>query len=151
MSSKNLSLPLVLVLIVVTGGTAFFGGIQYQKSKSPVGRSRQFGARQISGMPNTFRGFNGSQVINGEITAVDANSFTLKTPDGSSQIILVSGSTAFKKMSDGNKSDLTVGQRVMVAGTKDNSGSLTAFQVSSGLELPFGRGNRRDDNTTPQN
>lgn len=122
-----LNLLSVVGLLIVVGIVSFWGGSRYQKSKVPNFR----GGQQMR-LNNNRPG--GQGVINGEITAVDDNSITVKTMDGSSQIILLSSSTIYKKMADGGKSDLSIGKKVMVTGNKDNSGSISAGQISIGME-----------------
>jgi len=67
--------------------------------------------------------------IGGEVTAVSGNSVTIKRRNGETQVVTVTGSTTYKVgRADGDKSDVTVGAKVQVAG--DASGtSFTALTV----------------------
>lgn len=116
---KNLNI-LAVVLLLVGLGAGFFGGMQYQKSKSP-----QFEQGRRAGL-----GQNGiNRPITGEIISSDDNGITVQMADGSSKIVLVSGNTQINKTDPGTKSDLTVGQKVLVSGSVNSDGSITALNI----------------------
>ena len=71
-------------------------------------------------------GRTGGNMISGSIIAADESSITVKTTDGSSKIILVSDSTSISKTEDAAQSDLITGEDVMVTGTSNDDGSVTA-------------------------
>lgn len=139
-SKKTVSLPLVIVLLVLVGAASFFGGTLTNKNKGRFMPGQQMGTRQGNQNVNgvATKRANGIQMINGEITASDDSSITVKTKDGSSQIVLLSSSTAYKTMTDGSKTDLVTGKNVTITGTKDTSGSLSATQISTGVDMPAG-------------
>lgn len=139
-SKKTVSLPLVIVLLVLVGAASFFGGTLTNKNKGRFMPGQQMGTRQGNQNVNgvATKRANGIQMINGEITAADDSSITVKTKDGSSQIVLLSSSTAYKTMTDGSKTDLVTGKNVTITGTKDTSGSLSATQISTGVDMPAG-------------
>ena len=121
-----------IVLIVVVGAGAFFGGMKYQQSQQP--NPRQFGgSMQNSGRIGTgqFEGrmrTGGGQVM-GEILSQDDKSITVKLPDGSSKIVILSDKTSINKATSGSKLDLTTGLRVAVFGTTNTDGSVTAQMI----------------------
>lgn len=139
-SKKTVSLPLVIVLLVLVGAASFFGGTLTNKGRGRFTPGQQMGLRQGNKNVNgvATKRANGFQMINGEITAADDSSLTVKTKDGSSQIVLLSSSTTYKKMADGAKTDLVTGKNVTITGTKDTSGSISATQISTGIEVPAG-------------
>lgn len=122
----NSKIIMVLVAIIIATG-AFFAGIQYQKSQSNQvlagigagGYARRFGAA------GRLRA-NGSTVTRGEIISADANSITVKLRNGNSKIVLFSDKTSVNKTVSGSTTDLTTGQQVMVFGTNNTDGSVTA-------------------------
>ena len=133
MKKNMIILPIVVALIV--GVIAFFGGMQYQKSQRMT-----FGG-QFAGMGNGQRGmmFQGSRQgmqgirpVMGEIIGQDDKSITVKMQDGSTKIIILSDKTTINKASEGSKSDLKVGERVSIFGTQNADGSVTAQNVSLG-------------------
>jgi hypothetical protein len=115
-------------------GASFWGGMSYAKSASPMrGGFSQFGQGAMGGQ---FAGRAGSSargaaggIIAGQIIAKDANSITVKMADGSTKIVLVSGSTAVSKQAQGSQDDLTAGTQVAVTGAANSDGSLTASMV----------------------
>jgi hypothetical protein len=126
MSKNNLIITIVIVVLVGTLG--FFGGVQYQKSQR-VSFAR--GNMPQRGTP--IRPGNGfGRPINGEITAIDANTITVKTIDGDSKIVVYSLSTQINKTTSGAVSDLKIGEQVMVVGSEGANGTLTAQTISVG-------------------
>lgn len=128
---KNNMAVLVIVALLVGGGAGFFGGMQYQKSQ----RSAAFGQFANGGFTGRgaigvgggrFRNGNGAE---GKILSVDNNSITVKLPDGSSKIVLLTGTTSINKASKGTTSDLAVGTLVAAFGTTNSDGSITATNV----------------------
>jgi len=125
---KKNHLVIVVVLIVAIGAAAFFGGIFYQKNKMPR-FSRQFGQGQ--GNNNQPRDGNRQNFrpVNGEIISADEKSITVKLTDGSSKIVLLAEKTVINKAAEGVKEDLKTGEKVMVIGTQNSDGSVTAENI----------------------
>jgi len=122
MDSKN-SIILIIIFIAVGAGS-FYGGIQYDKKQTTQSLQTRQGAR-VRGSPGQ-NGFNGAR---GEIISIDDKSLTLKLADGSSKIVLVNDKTTIDKTTKGSKSDLQTGQQIMVFGTQNSDGSITAQSV----------------------
>lgn len=125
---KNLKLVMIIILIVVAGGS-FYGGMQYQastKSSSP-----QSGNDTNSSRLNQFRNRfgSGNQPVNGEVINADDKSITVKLRDGSSKIVLLTDQSKIIKNSEGSKTDLKTGEQVLVSGSSNSDGSITAQNV----------------------
>ncbi|OGM11826.1 hypothetical protein A2Z22_00080 [Candidatus Woesebacteria bacterium RBG_16_34_12] len=139
--NKNILITIIVALVVGVG--AFFGGVQYQKSKKVSFTPGQFqnGIRP-SGFPQR-NGFQGGRPVSGEITSIEDNTITVKTQDGSSKIVIYSDSTKVNKTSEGLKEDLKVGEQVMVIGSEGTDGTVTAQNISIGgnffREIPAGQ------------
>lgn len=123
----NKNTMIAVVLIIVAGIAGFFGGIQYQKAQRA-----SFG--QFAGQGGQFRqrfGQNGQNFrpVRGTVISFDDTGLTVKSPDGSSKIVIVSSSTAFMKSDTAAKSDIKTGDTVMVFGAQNSDGSVTAQQV----------------------
>jgi hypothetical protein len=142
---KN-SLVLTIILVILIGIGSFFGGMKYGQSqrRSAFG---QFANSNISGqrgLTNGNRVGNGFRPINGDIINSDANSITVKMSDGSTKIVIVSGSTSINKAAQATIADLTTGQKVAVFGQTNSDGSVTAqsIQLNPIERLPGGNPNQ---------
>ena len=127
MNKKILGGVIVLILIA---GSSFYGGMVYGKGQTP---SRgQFANGQFTGTgaadTRTARGGTGGFTAGG-ILSKDATSITIKMQDGSTKIVLVSTSTQVMKTASGTLGDLSAGTNVVVTGSANSDGSVTAQSV----------------------
>ena len=134
-NSKVLIAIVVTALVVGAGG--FFGGMKYQQGKQPSGANFQAWRGDRQGAPRMQRP-EGSQALRGEILNQDENSLTVKLPDGSSKIVLLSESTTINKATTATKDDLKTGEQVMIFGSTNADGSISASQIQ--LNSGFGGG-----------
>jgi pectate lyase len=123
-----------LVILVVVALISFYGGTLYSKSQTPArGQFPNINSvtGQFPGMGGTrgATGARGGGVTAGDIIAKDATSITVKAQDGSTKIVLVSGSTQVAKSTTGTEADLTIGTNVTVIGSANADGSVTAQSV----------------------
>jgi len=131
---KEISLVLAIAIMIVIGGGAFYGGLSYQKAQSAkqrsgfAGRAGQFGDQAPGNRIGAARG--GTQPVSGEILSINDKSITVKMRDGSSKIVLIGDSTLINKSTQGNKVDLANNQNVMVVGTTNSDGSVTATNIN---------------------
>ncbi|MES2014552.1 MAG: DUF5666 domain-containing protein [Patescibacteria group bacterium] len=128
MEKNKKIIALIVVLLLI--GASFYGGMLYGKSKiRPAGFANVNGGQFIGGQRTGagMRGISGFTV--GEIIAKDATSVTVKMPDGSSKIVLVSDTTKVLKSTDGSLNDLAVGTSVSVTGTANSDKSVTATSI----------------------
>jgi len=123
----------IVITAIIVGGGAFYGGMVYGKSKGLSGKNiqamGQFGGPDGQGMRNVQKNGVGGGLINGEVLSKDDKSVTIKLQDGGSKIVLFSSSTTIGKTTDGSLSDLEVGKTVMVTGTTNTDGSVTAKSI----------------------
>jgi Domain of unknown function (DUF5666) len=145
---KKWYIAVVAVVVVAVAVGAFFGGRATAGGGTPtVAEALKVLQNQAqqgngTGFPggNGFAGANGAArrggAVSGSIIAADATSITVKTSDGGTKIVLVSGSTTVSKVSEGTQADLTVGQNVIVTGTANSDGSVSATRVQVGATLP---------------
>lgn len=123
-------IPILIVLILVIGGGAFYGGMKYGQlkpsleQKFPAPEQRQ-GLKGL-GIKSKETGVG---LLRGEITAKDDQGITLKLPDGGSKIIFFSDSTEIAKTTEGTTGDLEVGKEVMVSGDQGSEGTITAKKI----------------------
>jgi len=140
---------LVLVVAVVVGGLAFYGGMKYGQGKVSQ-RFAQMGAnggsfRGTSGQGRTGTGGMNVGFVSGTILSKDANSITVQLRNlgaaGSnngtgSKIVFLSTSTEIGKTVSGTLNDLSVGQSVTVTGSANSDGSVTAQSVQIRPNMP---------------
>ena len=75
------------------------------------------------------RGGSGGGFASGQISDIEGQSITLQLPNGNSEVVLYSSSTQVIKPTTASMSDLTVGTQVMIGGTQNSDGSLTAQSI----------------------
>lgn len=140
MQNKKILITVIVVAIVVGAG-AFYGGTVYEKSslakqnllrgtngQGAGGQRRgpgQGGGPGGNGGPN---GGNGNLVA-GDVISKDEKSITVKTRDGGSKIIFFSDSTTIGKSVSGSPTDLANDQQVMVNGKSNPDGTFTAENI----------------------
>lgn len=133
MKKLSIQTPVLIAVAVVIMGGSFYGGMAYAKT-STKGSASSF--RQ--GMPNGITGRQGAVgarmggaggFTTGEVVSKNANGFTVKLRDGGSKIVITASSTAIGKMTQGSMDDVTDGTSVVVSGTSNSDGSITATTV----------------------
>lgn len=124
----------IIVTAVIVGVAAFYGGMVYGKGSgmsSPQGGFQNFrgasGTGAFGGRGGGRGGFGGATI--GQIIGKDDKSITLQTMDGSSKIVFYSGSTQVMKSVAGTPNDLVSGEQVVVMGSANSDGSVTAQNV----------------------
>lgn len=132
--AKN-NLITTIIIAVVVGVSAFYGGMQYQKSKRATFTPGQFQNGLNRNGVQTRNGFQGNRPVSGEVVSVDDNTITVKTQDGSSKIVIYSDSTKVNKTSDGSVDDIKVGEQAMIIGTESSEGTVIAQNISIGGDV----------------
>lgn len=144
---KAQQIVITLVVAIVVGAAGFFGGMQYQKSKATVANVQSGLNRQgRAGGKGRFGGQNGGNAVRGQVISTSDNGITVKLADGSSKIVLISGSAQVGKEATAAKSDIQNGDQVVVFGMANSDGSINAQSV---LINP-GLGNRQSPSPQPQ-
>jgi hypothetical protein len=127
---KAQQIILTLVVTIVVGAAGFFGGMQYQKIKATTAGAQSGLNRQGRvGGQGRFGGQNGGMVTRGQVISASDSGITVKLSDGSSKIVIISGSTQIGKEAAAAKSDIQNGDQVMVFGTANSDGSVNAQSV----------------------
>ena len=129
--NKDTMIVVAVVLVIIVAAGGFFGGVMYQKNKAPLlGMMGQNGSRQNGNFTGRFGGQNASfRPVRGQILSMGNNTLTVKMSDGSTQIVVLSSSTAFMQSTKAALSDVKTGDTVNVVGTQNSDGSLTAQDV----------------------
>ena len=147
------TLPVIIAVIAI-GALSFFGGIKFAESQNLQANSLQSGRNfngsfpgGNGGLPSGIAGPNGAltgsrrmgqngSFIGGEILNGDDQSITVKLQDGGSKIVFLSASTKIVKTTDGTNDDLAAGKNVMINGTANSDGRLTAVNIQLRPEMP---------------
>lgn len=121
----------VIGCIIAVG--AFYGGTVYQKQASASerrggqGQSERFGGLQGQRFA-AGRGANGMNGITGTILSKDDQSLTIKLPDGSTKIVLLSKDTKISKAVESKPEEIKKDESVTVIG-QENDGTIRATLV----------------------
>jgi len=142
---KNKMLIGFMVAVVVVGAASFYGGMVYGKSLGAqnlaAGQRQGFAANGAGGIQRSGAGQSqagqarvgnrmaGGGFVNGDIIAKDDKSITVKSADGGSKIVFLSDTTQIMKSVDGSSADLENGKNVMITGSANSDGSLTAQSI----------------------
>ncbi|MGC9968626.1 MAG: hypothetical protein ABSC29_02760 [Minisyncoccia bacterium] len=122
---------LVHVIWLAVAIIAFAGGMYYGKStasSSLAGRTGSFASSTRSGFGGRGNA-GGGGFVTGQIVSKDAQSLTVRLPNGNSEIVFYSSSTSVIKPSPASVSDLTTGTNVVIGGTQNTDGSVTAQTI----------------------
>lgn len=126
---KNLPIIFAVILVIAMAGS-FYGGTQYQKSQPRQGQNGQSGQ---------FRqGSNQARAVSGQVLNSDDKSMTVKLNDGSSKIVIFSTSTTVSQASASAVVNIKPGQQVMVFGSNNSDGSVTAQNIQINPLRPSG-------------
>lgn len=151
----------VLIIAIVVGAGAFYGGVLYQKNQQPSFAGRAGGGfyrTANGGAGGSQRGFGGAggpggtagvTPVRGQIVSTGNNTITVKMQDGSSKIVNLTSQTKINKTTTGSVSDLKSGTDVTAIGTSSSDGSVTAQNIIVGNGPVMFRGGRPGGQTTP--
>ena len=134
----------MFAVAILTAGAGFYGGIMFQKSKTPKANpnglaTRSFNRNSNNQMPIPGAGgrMGGGMLrpLVGEILSKDDKSVTVKMQDGSSKIVMLSATTVINKAEKVDAGALAVGETIRVFGTTNPDGSVTAQDIQLNPEL----------------
>ncbi|MDE2188543.1 MAG: hypothetical protein KGJ35_02325 [Patescibacteria group bacterium] len=139
MTKKSTQITIaVIIAIVAFGGGWAYGKNSVGTSSTASNTNAQF--RNFSGANSagtrTFGSRSGAGAVIGTVVSMDASSISIALPVSTStsattgsQVVLYSPSTSITKTVVGSASDLSVGESVVVQGTPNSDGSLTANSI----------------------
>jgi len=121
----------VVLAAVLFGAVGFWGGVTYQKSQAPAGFAGRFGGGAGGFGGGGGGGFGGGQgggfrnsanVATGTVIAQDSTSITVKSANGGSKTVFVSGTTQVSKQQVLTPADIKTGDQVVAFGQAANGG-----------------------------
>ena len=142
MIKKILIIAGAVLLAAAIAGGSFYGGMAYQRSQVNNIRDQFLRERGLEGDPSQAGGFPGANGdltnrpaggfpgggITGQVKSITGNTLSLSTPQDVTTVTL-SDETTIEMASAATASDIQPGQQVMVTGTRDNDGNITAVRV----------------------
>ncbi len=152
---KKYTVHIVWLIVAVV---ALVGGYFYGKSTASAGAAGRFAGRTGAFASSTagFAGRGGGAgggFVSGQILSLSGDSMTIQLANGNSQVIFYSSSTSVIKPEPAPVSSLAPGTMVMIGGTTNSDGSLTAQSIqvrTAGTGGPggFGGGSGAPASTT---
>ena len=130
MNTKAMVAITAIIALVVGFGAGF-----YAKGAMTPQRGARFAQGQ-AGAPAGRFGANGQRPVTGTIQSISATSMTVQSPDGSTHAVLLDNNTQYKKTADATQTDFAQGAQVMVVGTSNPDGSVTAASVQTAPQRP---------------
>lgn len=125
-------LTIWIIATIVIAGISFYAGNKHGQAATP---SRgQFG--QQAGTRTGGRFGSGAGLVAGTVLSKDDTSMTIKMRDGSSKIVLYSGSTQVLRSAPGTAADVAVGAQVSAQGQQNSDGSVTAQSIQIRPDMP---------------
>jgi hypothetical protein len=134
---KKYKVHIIWALIVVV---ALVGGVMYGKSTAGAGKS--LAGSFSSSTRGTYAGRGGAAsggLVTGTVASITGSSMTVQLANGNSEVVLYSSSTPVTEPTTVSVSKLTVGAMVMVGGSSNSDGSLTATTIQIGTGRPVTR------------
>lgn len=133
-----------IIVAVIGLAVGFYAGIQYGKGGSqPASQGSQimrqsFGGNGQGSASGTRRSGvqMGGGFVGGEVIGKDDKSITVKLRDGGSKIVFYSGSTTVSKSVSGTVGDVSTGTQVVIDGTANSDGSVTAKNIQIRPQAP---------------
>ena len=156
---KNNKMIISAVLgAIVIAGVSFWGGMSYAGGGAAV---RGPGAGQFAGRAGGSFRASGNGAVFGSVLSIAANSMTVQLgrgpgaaaangTDTGSKIILIGTNTEVGKFVSGSIADLKPGESVLINGTPNSDGSLTATNIQIRPANAPGFGPRAASSTSGQ-
>lgn len=127
---KKYRTHIVWVLVAII---ALAGGFYWGKASATPARGLFAGAGTFGSSTQRFVGAGGANggggFETGQIASMDSSSITLQLANGNSKVVFYSSSTSVSEPTTVPVGALKVGTNVMVAGTANSDGSVTAQTI----------------------
>lgn len=123
----------IILICAGCAALAFYLGMLYEGSLAPTGFSGRgsFSSSTLAGL--AARGgagsFAGGGVLTGQVLSMDAESMTVQLPNGNSEVVFYSSSTAVVVPTPSSISKVSSGADVTITGTQNSDGSFVAQSI----------------------
>lgn len=119
----------LVVAVVALGGGYFWGKASAGNARTGFAGATG-GAYGSSTRARTFAGGGaGGGLVAGQIASLGSGSMTIQLANGNSEVVIYSSSTPVSEPTTVPASTLKIGTAVMVAGTSNSDGSVTAQSI----------------------
>ncbi len=119
-----------VVALIIGVSLGYFGGNALHPAAATPTRGN------FSGMMGGAGRAGGNGLLSGTVAAKDSDSITIDTKDGSSHIVLLTPNTTFQKSVSGTESDVATGSTIIVSGTTNSDGSVSATSIQLRPAMP---------------
>jgi Domain of unknown function (DUF5666) len=126
---KKYKVHIVWVIVAIV---ALVAGIFWGKAMTSARGTGTFAGRTGTGAAGAFAGRGGAAnggLAMGSVTAIDSQSITLQLANGNSENVFYSSSTPVIVPQAASISSITPGTNVIITGTQNSDGSLTAQSI----------------------
>ncbi|MFN2167600.1 MAG: DUF5666 domain-containing protein [Anaerolineae bacterium] len=142
--NRILQIIIAVVVIVVIAGASFYGGMVYGQNRASTASAAGFADRQFTspdGQDGNFPGFRGQNgdgtggftaqpgTAFGQIESIEGNTLTVTDRSGNQVQVQVADTTLIEKNASVSVTDLVAGDTVMVSGSENDDGTITARSV----------------------
>lgn len=130
-SKNDKKIWLSVALLVIVGAGCFYAGTLVSKGKGKTTGGIPNGKMGgLNGNVSSTKGMrNNASFINGELLSKEDQKLTIKLQNGGSKIVLFANNTEVVKSTSGTLEDLITGSNLMITGTTNDDGSLTAKSI----------------------
>ena len=147
--SKTVQIVLGLVVIVLVAAGSFYGGMLYGKQQANAtavlpragfdpGQPGAFGPRGQRGSEGGFSAPAGMTF--GQIDEIDSEALLVTDANGKQTRVQVTATTLIEKNASVGVGDLEIGETVIVSGSDNADGSITARSIQVGAPGRLGGG-----------
>ena len=123
--------------LVIVGILLFYAGTQYAKSQpaSTTTAASAFAGRSSTRAAGAATGAFGGGT-SGTVVSIDSQSITISLKAGGSQIVFSGTSTPITLTTNGTPNDIQMGSNIIVTGTSNSDGSLSAQSIRIEPSMP---------------
>lgn len=120
------------IVWAIVAVAALVGGIFWGRGMA-AGGNRQFTNGGFSSSTRGgFRAGSSGSIFAGQVSAISGSDITLQLQNGNSEVVLFSSSTPVTEPTNVSISKVTTGSNIVVMGTENSDGSVTASSIEIG-------------------